>query len=134
MGEAEKRAAHAAYMRKWSAMNREKVRAFGRASYWHAREKRKAAVRAYNNANRGKVFLARIKRIYGLTPELHAHFVARAGGRCEVCKAEVKLVIDHDHNTGRVRGLVCNTCNLRLGKAFKDGWDKKAEAYIARTA
>ena len=37
-------------------------------------------------------------------------------GRCAICGAGGALVIDHNHETGKVRGLLCNECNLGLGK------------------
>jgi len=40
-------------------------------------------------------------------------------GRCKICQIPDVLVIDHDHKTGAVRGLICQPCNLGLG-AFKD--------------
>ena len=40
-------------------------------------------------------------------------------GRCEICgappPAERRLSIDHDHQTGVVRGLLCNPCNMGIG-------------------
>ncbi len=41
-------------------------------------------------------------------------------GRCAICQnlAKGKLVIDHDHSSGEVRGLLCPSCNLGLGHFF----------------
>lgn len=62
----------------------------------------------------------RIKVLYGLSEEeLHALY-AKQEGRCAICKrpeGEKALCVDHDHNTGEVRGLLCNSCNAMLGYA-----------------
>ncbi|MGZ4518794.1 MAG: endonuclease VII domain-containing protein [Mycobacteriaceae bacterium] len=59
---------------------------------------------------------ARLLRQYGLTPEDVEAMTRAQGGRCALCGAETRLVIDHDHTTGTVRGLLCNACNTGLGK------------------
>lgn len=41
---------------------------------------------------------------------------------CQGCGATEKLRIDHDHKTGKVRGILCDDCNLSLGK-LKDSVD-----------
>jgi hypothetical protein len=52
-------------------------------------------------------------------------------GCCAICKAEGPLVIDHDHSSGAVRGLLCQQCNSGLG-FFRDNIDtlKQAIAYL----
>lgn len=40
-------------------------------------------------------------------------------GECEICYEEASLFIDHCHETGNLRGLLCSPCNLSLG-GFKD--------------
>lgn len=59
-------------------------------------------------------------KTYGLTgDQLDA---VLAPGKCWTCDSAESLVIDHDHATGVVRGLLCNDCNLALGK-IKDSID-----------
>jgi hypothetical protein len=54
---------------------------------------------------------------YNLTIELVEDLRAKQGGTCAICGTSAKrLVIDHDHQTGRVRGLLCDPCNTGLGK------------------
>ena len=58
---------------------------------------------------------------YGLRPGEYKALVEKQGGECAVCGHQPthRLAIDHDHGTGRVRGLLCNHCNTGLG-CFKD--------------
>lgn len=56
-----------------------------------------------------------------LTNAEYDGLLERQGGVCAVCgeKREGRLVVDHDHETGKVRGLLCNFCNVALG-FFRD--------------
>jgi Recombination endonuclease VII len=54
-------------------------------------------------------------RTYGLTLEQYEKLVELARGRCGICKKKRVLHIDHDHRTGKVRGLLCSPCNQALG-------------------
>ncbi len=66
---------------------------------------------------------------YGMTPEQYKALEASQDGRCAIChsgSAET-LHIDHDHETGVVRGLLCNSCNVGLGH-FKDSHELLAAA------
>jgi hypothetical protein len=60
------------------------------------------------------------RRNYGLTPEQQKQLWEQANGRCQICGADPterdpKLCVDHDHVTGRVRGLLCRNCNTAVG-------------------
>lgn len=64
----------------------------------------------------------RLKRV-GITHEQYDALYAEQGGRCAICNGlpggKGDLHIDHDHETGRFRGLLCHSCNVSLGH-FKD--------------
>lgn len=53
-------------------------------------------------------------------------------GKCKICGVvpEKKLHVDHDHATGKVRGLLCPPCNKQLGYFEKDGWVASMQAYL----
>lgn len=61
-----------------------------------------------------------ILRLYGLTPEDYAALMEAQGGTCVTCPATGVLDIDHDHETGLVRGLLCRRCNVTLGLTDED--------------
>lgn len=60
----------------------------------------------------------RIKKVYGITKEEFENFLASQGGLCAICErplVDKKTHIDHCHDTGKVRGLLCGPCNQGLG-------------------
>ena len=74
----------------------------------------------------------KVRHLYGLEPEQLALMYAAQNERCAICGALKKLYIDHDHATGRVRGLLCNRCNLRMAAADDAEWTEKARGYARR--
>lgn len=53
---------------------------------------------------------------YGLGAKALRVMLREANGRCALCKRESKkLVVDHDHASGAVRGLLCSACNTGMG-------------------
>ena len=75
-------------------------------------------------ATRARYELRRRASKAGQDPDFIEAYLKEHDGRCEICGRvpgddERALHIDHDHKTGRFRGLVCNNCNGGLGR-FKD--------------
>lgn len=62
-------------------------------------------------------------RRYGLLPGQFDQLMADQDGKCAICRQtcprQMELSVDHDHATGKVRGLLCQNCNAALGM-FKD--------------
>jgi hypothetical protein len=76
---------------------------------------------------RGIAWKSKIKEQYGLTEEAYLKLLEWSEGGCAICgerphlehRWHKRLAVDHNHATGKVRGLLCANCNLGLGK-FKD--------------
>lgn len=59
----------------------------------------------------------RVQAVYGITPEQYAEIFRRQGGRCGICRATprtIRFAVDHDHQSGEVRGILCKRCNHDL--------------------
>lgn len=79
---------------------------------------------------------------YGLTEFEYRKLVQRQGGKCAICYVEPApynghkrgFHVDHDHETGYVRGLLCGNCNSALGH-LKDNIESLASAiqYLVRS-
>lgn len=84
-------------------------------------EKRRITVRRVNLRNK-----------YGITVEQYDEMFARQDGLCAICERPTKsgrlLSVDHDHETGRVRALLCQGCNRGLGFFSEDPESLRAAA------
>ena len=124
--EEERRAAYnakkAAQLRARRAKTPEKFRAYDRARRAVAPPERRAAererLRAAHQAHPERRKAYNIKR-YGLTLEAFDVLWDVQSGCCAICQRPLsrdrKTHVDHDHTTGRVRGLLCHGCNIGLG-------------------
>jgi hypothetical protein len=151
---AERRAKYAAnpekfiaYQRENREKNREKVSAQRKARY-AARREQILAARKEAYARNGEAIRARgaayrsIDRVayrermrawkYGITVERLRKVLAP--GKCAICDGaggKRGLFIDHDHASGRVRGLLCGTCNAAIGFLREnEGLLASAAAYL----
>lgn len=86
-------------------------------------------------------YRSKLKKRYGITPEQYEALLAAQNGQCAICGSKPKdgsngkrlrLCLDHSHENGMVRGLLCNACNAGLGH-FADNPDNLAAAirYLA---
>jgi len=81
--------------------------------------------RARKTAAREAAWARGIMERYGITPEQYWALYEAQGGSCYICERATgktkRLAVDHDHNSGYVRGLLCGPCNKLLGHARDDG-------------
>lgn len=107
-----------------SAFIRDKAKPDG--LQYECRECRNARLRRYYSPERNRI--AYLRQTYGLTPDDYQGLYDAQEGRCGVCGSFMELYsgnisktahVDHNHDTGNVRGLLCNGCNRGLGY-FKD--------------
>jgi len=70
---------------------------------------------------------------YGLTNEKFAEMLIAQSGRCEICERPMRqAMVDHDHNTGSVRALLCARCNNWLAGIESEGFVESAAAYLKK--
>jgi len=85
------------------------------------------------------VRINQITKKMGISPEFYLQMVKDHGGKCSICNVYEStlakgLAVDHDHETGKIRGLLCSQCNTGLGM-FKDSLTFLTNAidYLKRT-
>ncbi len=95
--------------------------------------RRKNPERAAANQRRAK-----LKLNYGLSEEDVEAMLRDQGGKCAICLTASATDVDHDHETGAVRKMLCNSCNRTLGMAKDNPETLRAaarylEEYVAAT-
>lgn len=124
-----------AYRREYYRQNRERL-----LEQQRERGKRNYAAKpeAYSRRSRK----SRLKTQYNLTEDEYQKMLSEQDFRCAICgsrsgrrKSSHPLLVDHDHETGEVRGLLCQPCNSALGM-FEDDTDRmlKAIDYLRRSS
>lgn len=123
------------YTKKYRAENREKTRAACRE--WYLRNREIQVKRSRDNYYEKR--LKYLEKKYNLPVNGYEKLFAAQGGTCAICAAMVPggryemFHVDHDHATGAVRGLLCNSCNHLLGNA-RDNVEtlRAAAAYLTQ--
>ena len=73
-----------------------------------------------NRERRGGSREYHLRRRYGIGQADVDAMLAEQGGLCAACKTDEPNHVDHDHKTGRVRGMLCFLCNQALGNTRDD--------------
>lgn len=123
-------------LKKWRAANPEKVSAQRAAARAKNQEKEKARcrewqannkewIRLYRQANKDRSRDQELRRKYGISLEKYNEILLSQSCRCRICSIhqtslKKKFAVDHCHDTGRIRGLLCFDCNTGIGKLKDD--------------
>ncbi|WP_353843597.1 endonuclease domain-containing protein [Mesorhizobium sp.] len=87
--------------------------AYSREHWYPAnREKQKTAAQTWRDGNKSRIIAQR----YGATVSEVEFVQERSFGKCEVCGTDGDLHLDHCHDSGIVRGMLCCGCNTLLGR------------------
>lgn len=121
--------AQAAYMKEWRKANKDKVRSNFQKWNEENKESRSAYMKDYlaEYAQRPKAIDARVARNlrdnYKMTIDQFNDMWESQGGKCGICRSSMEprgktkksVSVDHNHQTGEIRGLLCNGCNRGIG-------------------
>ena len=108
----------------WRKTNPEKKAEQKKRHYLKNKEKIDQKAKDWYNNNKDRSKGSAIQRKYGITTEIFNQMRESQQYRCAICgtgedSLKKKLVIDHCHNTGKVRKLLCTNCNVAIGM-FKE--------------
>jgi len=114
------------YSRQWYKENKE----YHRVYYKEHRE----TILAYRRDGTGRDL--QLQRNYGINSTGYSQTLEDQDNHCSICgktpeENGKRLAVDHNHNTGKVRGLLCSSCNTAVG-LFDDSPDNciRAAAYL----
>ena len=112
------------YNRRWYIINRKKKLKYAKLYQQKNHEKCKLRWRLYSKKNKKKrnqySRFWKFKKKYGLSKEGYENLLIRQKNKCAICGSLLstdsrQIHVDHDHKTGKVRGIVHQSCNLTLG-------------------
>jgi hypothetical protein len=118
-----------------------KVKIYKQTKKWRKENPNK--IKIYQQRAKFSKFKSKLKYRYGITYEKYLLLLKQQNNCCAICGKDStelyewgipKLLIDHNHITGKVRGLLCKKCNTGLG-AFNDSIHllKKSTNYLEKS-
>ena len=125
-----------AYRREYERTHREELNAKARARHARNPSIALAANRRWRESHPGAQFDGHLRRRYGITLENYHAMLDAQDGKCAIClgtkpggRTEM-FCVDHDHTSGAVRGLLCQSCNK--GLTTYEMHPEATAAYLAR--
>jgi hypothetical protein len=88
------------------------------------KEKRSESTKKYRENNTSRYLNNYYLNVYGITYEFYLSLCDKQNNVCAICKQEEtntyngkikRLAVDHNHTTGKIRGLLCTKCNVSIG-------------------
>src|SRR5690348_4142702 len=108
-----------AWGRRYRAANAERMRAYQREYRKKHSEHINAQHRSYARKNPLGVRLRHLRRVYGIDKAIYVSMIEFQAGLCAICCDPMNPTggthVDHCHRTGKVRSLLCSTCNSGIG-------------------
>jgi len=142
-------------------MNEQERRVYKQKWYWKDPERSRARAREWNRKHRKEInerrrkarlgrvawtpetpeeqfyrWTLRLRRKYGITVDDYDRIFRRQNGACAICgrlPGRWRLRVDHDHVSGKVRGLLCAVCNRDLVRVEQGEWILRAVEYLMRS-
>ncbi len=108
---------------RWREKNREQHLATAREQA--RRNRQRPERKAYMKEYLARYYQENREKFWGYrgvkcTAKMYGQLIQEQDNKCAICYAEPDkrgLAVDHDHNTGVIRGLLCHNCNLLIGNA-----------------
>jgi hypothetical protein len=122
-----------AKIKEYRAKNPEKVCARDRKYRDEHGKEISACNKEYRQEYPEKVRASRLMCLYGISVEQYSEMLAKQNGVCAICGSVPggrRLCIDHNHETGEIRGLLCDKCNRALGMLTTTDLLAKAQDYL----
>jgi hypothetical protein len=117
------KACHKTKQQRWYQENRQHAIAQVKAWQQANKEHLHAYRREYRQRRKAEERDAYLRRTFGITQADYDALLDAQGGGCAICgkrPGKIALHVDHDHETGEIRGLLCVGCNNALGRFHDD--------------
>lgn len=113
------------YQKEYYLKNKEVLRSYRKTHYENNRASLLLKQKEWSKNNPDSIKSNHLKFSYNLSLSVYKELYSKQEGCCACCgkhesTLSKKLGVDHCHTTGKIRGLLCNICNLALGYAKDD--------------